>query len=251
MNKLLLTLPILIFFISCSNQFEIVSEFITQQDDSENKIITLYEVDYDPENIDWDQYENFASNLSNSIDTNYEIYFFSELSKTPKLNKHYSIIDSNYHSLCLALFKNDKNDKIFKKYPFKVEVGIHNIVMNDDSTYNISFYAISPFDIGGYQMTLAPTNIITLLSVADNKKSGEHGFMTSSRNGHVLSFSMEGYSIPASKSFNAEDNILCVIKAQCKDLVKLENASIYLDAIFASNGGKKLLTYNIPYKFKD
>ena len=61
MKTYLFTLIIPIFFISCNNnQFKIVSEFVIQQDDSENKIITTYEVNYDPENINWVRIENLG-----------------------------------------------------------------------------------------------------------------------------------------------------------------------------------------------
>ena len=96
---------ILFILTSCSeDQFTIVSQTSTNSDDKEKKIITLYENNYDPENIDWAKYENFASNLSNNLNTNYEIYFFNEIDNTPKLDQEISTIDTSYFNSCIAKY---------------------------------------------------------------------------------------------------------------------------------------------------
>ena len=48
--------------------------------------------------------------------------------------------------------------------------------MNEDSTYNISVYAISPFEIAGYQIKIAPNNIFSFSSIVGKNISDEYGF---------------------------------------------------------------------------
>ena len=243
---------ILLIITSCSkDQFKIVSETKTILDDIEKNIITLYDDNYDVQNIDWNKYEAFASELSDKSTTNYEIYFFDEQNNTPELNTGITMIDTNYHNSCIAKYTKIEDQIFFKKYPFKVELGIHEMFMNKDSTFTISFYAIRPFDVAGYQMELAPNNIFTYLSVEDEKLSGEYGFAFMNSHNTILAFSFYGASIPKSISNKPEDNILCVMKAKCDKFGNIKKSRYHLDSVFSNPNGEALKIYNVPYAFKN
>ena len=238
-----------ILFISCSNtDFKVVSEIDIPVDDNKNKIITAYELNYDPENIDWGIYTEFALSLVENKKNDYEIYFFNKLENTPSLSIQHSIIDTNYQSSCIAKYFKNKDNSFITKYPFKIELGIANIILNEDSTYNISVYAISPFEIAGYQINLAPTNVFTLLSIADKNVSGKHGFATYNNTNMILAFSMYGYTIPKSNSREIKDNILFTAKAKCENQDKIYNTRFHLDSIFSDKDGEELYGFNEPYR---
>ena len=249
MKRCLYILIVPILFISCSTtDFKIVSDIDIQSDDNSNKIITAYELNYDPENIDWGKYREFALSLVDNQKNNYEIYLFNGVENTPSLNIEHSIIDTNFQPFCIAKYIKNQNSSYFTKYPFKIKLGIANIIMNDDSTYNISVYAISPFEIAGFQINLAPNNIFTLLSIADKNISGEHGFETYNNTNMVLAFSLYGYTIPKSYSKGIKENILYTVKAECKNPEKISQTRLYLDSIFADKHGERLYAFNEPYK---
>ena len=215
-------LPIL--FISCSNtDFKIVSEIDITVVDNKNKIITAYELNYDPENIDWGKYREFALSLVENQKNDYEIYFFNKLENTPSLSIQHSIIDTNYQSSCIAKYIINKDNSFISKYPFKIELGIANI-------------------------NLAPTNVFTLLSIAYKNLSGKHGFAMHNNTNMVLSFSMYGYTIPKSNSRKIKDNILFTVKAKCENQDKIYNTRFHLDSIFSDKFGEELYGFNEPYR---
>jgi len=239
----------LILFSCSKDQFNIISKI--KVDSETLNILTVYDNRYDAENINWQNYENFGRNLLENSDIDSEIYFFNDIKNTPKLNSERTIIDTSYYNSCIAKYIKSNNEEFLKKYPFKYELGIYDMFMNKDSTFTISFYAIRPFELAGYQIELAPNNIFNLHSVEDENLSGKYGLGVFKNKDLILSFSYYGASIPKSESNIPSKNILCTVKAKCKDFSKIKKSRFYLDAVFSSGKGEKLMIYNIPYKFKD
>tara|TARA_B100000676_G_scaffold252284_1_gene257633 strand:+ start:1203 stop:1676 length:474 start_codon:yes stop_codon:yes gene_type:complete len=126
-----------------------------------------------------------------------------------------------------------------------IEIGIASL--NIEENYTLSIYMISEKPVSGIQLDLGPQSSFTIDSVYGGITE-QNGFsLHYNESGRILAFSMEGKTIPASKSLNKEDNILFNVSFSPSSDFSL-NEHITIKPIFADDKAKKMDYVSIPFQ---